>query len=60
MRIFLLKFLKLEDKVSLKLNFFSAVLAYFVPFWYKVAHCNLTDTFQIQGRLSCDHFFTFQ
>ena len=32
MRIFVLKFLKLEDKVSLKLNFFSAVLAYFVPF----------------------------
>ena len=60
MRIFVARFLKLADKVSLKLNFFSAVLAYFVPFWYKVAQCNLTDAFQIQGRLSCAHFFTFQ
>ena len=60
MRIFFLKFLKLEDKVSLKLNFFSAVLAYFVPLWYEVAQYNLTDAFQLQGRLSCAHFFTFQ
>ena len=60
MRMFAFRFLKLADKVSLKLSFFSAVLVYFVPFWYKAAHCNLTDAFQIQGRLSCVHFITVQ
>ena len=60
MRIFVLKFLKLADKVSLKLSFFSDILACSIPFWYKVTHCNLTDAFQIQRRLSCAHFFTFQ